>query len=376
MPLPTEPVGSLPRPSRLEAAYEARERGAIGADQLRAEQEAAAADSIRRLEGAGESVVSAGEHREASLVSYPLSPDPGTGTLAANLSPEGQPYGVFGEAHHRLLPRLVSGPFRYATFAHRFVERNVGIASVPFKQAVIAPSMLMLLYPVDGEIEGYSRDQFLADLCEEAERDIRGCFQAGAARVSIDFTEARIAHENESRNPWTGRDMLGDLIEINNRVIDRFGPEERNRLGVHLCLGRTVSSERRLRQRVLTRLFELNAGYFLLPFASQDDEAEVLRLCAENRRENAGGIPQVCFVGVVDPFRTAGETPDEIRDMLLRAAETIPADRLGATDDCGFAALGLASEPVVDRDRARDLAIEKVANRVRGAAMASAALGL
>ena len=87
--------------------------------------------------------------------------------------------------------------------------------------------MLMLLYPLEGEIEGYSRDQFLDDLCDEVEKDIRQCFAAGAVRVSIDFTEGRLANKNDSRNPWTKKDMLDEFIALNNRVIDRFSPEER-----------------------------------------------------------------------------------------------------------------------------------------------------
>ena len=58
------------------------------------------------------------------------------------------------------------------------------------KQAVIAPSMLALLYPLDEEIPGYSQQQFEEDLVGECEKDIRQAFAAGAARVSIDFTEA------------------------------------------------------------------------------------------------------------------------------------------------------------------------------------------
>ena len=76
--------------------------------------------------------------------------------------------------------------------------------------------MLMLLYPLEGEIEGYSREQFLADLCDEVEKDIRQCFAAGAVRVSIDFTEGRLANKNDARNPWTGKDMLQDFIDLNN----------------------------------------------------------------------------------------------------------------------------------------------------------------
>lgn len=32
--------------------------------------------------------------------------------------------------------------------------------------------------------------------------------QDNAVRVSIDFTEGRLATRNDARNPWTGRNML------------------------------------------------------------------------------------------------------------------------------------------------------------------------
>jgi hypothetical protein len=32
--------------------------------------------------------------------------------------------------------------------------------------------MMMLLYPLEGEIEGYSRDQFLNDCIDEAEKEV------------------------------------------------------------------------------------------------------------------------------------------------------------------------------------------------------------
>ena len=60
------------------------------------------------------------------------------------------------------------------------------------KQAVIAPSMLYLLYPLKGEVEGYPKEEFVKDLVNECEKDIRACFKAGAQRVSIDFTEGRL----------------------------------------------------------------------------------------------------------------------------------------------------------------------------------------
>ena len=96
------------------------------------------------------------------------------------------------------------------------------MAHKPMKQAVIAPSMLALLYPLDGEVPGYSRAEFENDLVDECEKDIRQAFEAGAARVSVDFTEGRLATRNDPRNPWTGRNMLPHFIELDNRVFERF----------------------------------------------------------------------------------------------------------------------------------------------------------
>ena len=245
MAIPTELVGSLPRPMKLQEAYEAYDQGKIEWAELQAEQDAAAEDSIRRLEEVGEPIVTDGEQRESSFATYPITDTlAGTG-LADNLAGDGQFFAIFDDGHHRQLPRLTGGPFHYKTFASEFVEKNRAIATHPVKQAVIAPSMLMLLYPLEGEIEGYSRDQFLADLCDEVEKDIRQCFDAGAVRVSIDFTEGRLANKNDSRNPWTNKDMLQEFIDLNNRVIDRFSAEERGQHR-HPHLPR-----RRLRQRAL-----------------------------------------------------------------------------------------------------------------------------
>ena len=189
MPIPTEIVGSLPRPRKLQDAYEELDQGKITFEDLQKLQDEAAKDSIQRLEQTGEKYVTDGEQRESSFATYPITDTlAGTG-LADNLAGDGQFFAIFDDGHHRQLPRLTGGPFRYKTFAREFVEKNKADAGNPVKQAVISPSMMMLLYPLEGEIEGYSREQFLDDVVDEVEKDIRGAFAAGAERVSIDFTE-------------------------------------------------------------------------------------------------------------------------------------------------------------------------------------------
>ena len=154
MPIPTELVGSLPRPMKLQQAYADYDEGKITWQQLQAEQDTAAEDSIRRLEATGEPIVTDGEQRESSFATYSITDTlAGTG-LAANLAGDGQFFAIFDDGHHRQLPRLTGGPFRYKTYASEFVEKNVKIATHPVKQAVISPSMMSLLYPLEGELDG------------------------------------------------------------------------------------------------------------------------------------------------------------------------------------------------------------------------------
>jgi len=380
MPIPTELVGSLPRPMKLQDAYEAHDQGDLTFEQLQAEQDIAAEDSIKRLEETGETYVTDGEQRESSFATYPITDTlAGTG-LADNLAGDGQFFAIFDDGHHRQLPRLTGGPFRYKTFAAEFVEKNKAIATKPVKQAVISPSMMMLLYPLEDEIDGYSREQFLDDVCDEVEKDIRKAFEAGAVRVSIDFTEGRLANKNDSRNPWTGKDMLQEFIDLNNRVLDRFSADERKDIGIHTCPGGdcdSVHSKEVPYEKLLSKMFQLNAGYFLIQCASEEDKESVYKLCGQYSREDANGVPQVCFIGVINPLSPEVETAEEVRDRLVAAAEHIPVERLGATDDCGFSPFSRDVKPSHGSpDFARDIAMQKIKARIEGTRMASEALGV
>jgi methionine synthase II (cobalamin-independent) len=375
MAIPTENVGSLPRPAKLQAALADYDAGKIGYEQLRREQDEACRDSIQRMEATGSPIVSDGEQRASSFATYPLTDTLGGTGLADNLAPNGQYFAIFADGHHRQLPRLVRGPFRYKTFASEFVKEAKKIATKPLKQAVIAPSMLSLLYPLDDEIPGYTREQFLTDLCDECEKDIRKCFAAGAVRVSIDFTEGRLACRNDPNNPWTGRGMLNQFIELNNRVIDRFSVAERKNIGIHTCPGGDCDSTHSADvdyAELLPSMFKMNAGYFLMQLASEKEKERVYKLVGKYSREDANGVKQVCFIGVIDPLNPRVEEPAEIADALLTASKYIPPERLGSTDDCGFSPFSIDEKPRHGSpDLAREIAFQKIAARVKGTAMAS-----
>jgi methionine synthase II (cobalamin-independent) len=379
--IPTEPVGSLPRPSWLQQAYAQYDAGEITREQLETEQDKAVKDSIEHLEQTGAPIISDGEQRWSSFATYAIADTlAGTG-LADNLAGDGgQYFAIFADGHSRQLPRLTGGPFRYKTYAADTLKKSIAMAHTPMKQAVIAPSMLALLYPLDGEIPGYSREEFEEDLVNECEKDIRQAFAAGAARVSVDFTEGRLATRNDPRNPWTGRGMLPHFIELNNRLFARFSAEERNRIGLHTCPGGdrdSVHSADVPYSDLLPSMFGMNAGYFLIQLASERDKDRVYQLIGENLRSDANGVAQMAYIGVINPLNPRVESPEEVRDALIRAANFIPKEQLGATDDCGFSPFSIDEKPSHGSpDFARETAWQKITNRVAGTKLAAEKLGV
>jgi methionine synthase II (cobalamin-independent) len=379
--IPTEPVGSLPRPSWLQQAYARYDAGEISREELEAEQDKAVRDSVEHLEQTGAPIISDGEQRWSSFATYAITDTlAGTG-LADHLAGDGgQFFAIFADGHNRQLPRLTGGPFRYKTYAADTLKKSLPMAHTPMKQAVIAPSMLALLYPLDSEVPGYTREQFEEDLVGECEKDIRQAFAAGAARVSVDFTEGRLATRNDARNPWTGRGMLPHFIELNNRVMDRFSAEERTRIGLHTCPGGdrdSVHSADVPYSDLLPSMFGINAGYFLIQLASERDKDRVYQLNGENRRSDANGVAQTAYIGVINPLNPRVESPEEVRDALVRAASFIPKEQLGATDDCGFSPFSIDEKPNHGSpDFARETAWQKITNRVEGTKLAAEKLGI
>ncbi|GAA2838600.1 cobalamin-independent methionine synthase II family protein [Crossiella cryophila] len=354
MTIPTETIGSIPRPVYLQDGLAAFAAGTIDQAGLDVLVDRALTETVERLAKTGSPVLTDGEQGKPSFATYPLR-----GELA--LAADGAVI-PFADGHTRQLPRLTAGPFRYGEFAVSYLHKAKALTDLPVKQPVIAPSALSLLYPADG-IADYPRETFLADLADEAERDIRQCLDAGAASVQLDFTEGRLSLKLD---PSGG--VLDDFIALNNTVLDRFSAAERARIGVHTCPGGDQDSVHSLDvdyAGLLPKLFTLHVGSFYLQLASEPDPDRVLRIVAEQVQPG-----QRVFVGVTDPIDPAVETPELVRDRVLAAARHLPVDQLGTCDDCGF------SPFADDTSTSRETAFAKIEARVRGTQLASEELGL
>src|ERR1700733_10618270 len=222
MNIPTEPIGSIPRPLSLIDAVNARGDGTdLAPDALFDE---AIRDTIERFEATGSPVITDGEQRKYhNFWTYSVHG-------LKNTSPDGFKI-PFSAGHTRRMPRLTAEPFRYKRYADQYLDLALQYAHVPVKQAVISPSALSLMYPPEG-IPGYPRDQFIDDLLREHETEVRRCLQKGAYKVQIDFTEGRLAVKIDPSGS-----LLRRFIDLNNLALSRFSAADRRHIGVHTCPG-------------------------------------------------------------------------------------------------------------------------------------------
>jgi 5-methyltetrahydropteroyltriglutamate--homocysteine methyltransferase len=352
MTVPTEPIGSIPRPPRLLEAIAA----AGGTDpSLEPLYDEAVRDTIARFEATGSPVITDGEQRKYhNFWTYSVQGLP-------NTAPDGFQI-PFSAGHVRRMLRLTGGPFRYKTRADSYLEVALRYAHRPVKQAVISPSALSLMYPPDA-IPGYPRDQFIQDLLHEHETEVRSCLQKGAHKVQIDFTEARLAVKIDPSG-----NLLHSFVDLNNLAMARFAAADRARIGVHTCPGSDCDSTHSGDvdyAALLPSLFQLMVRNFYIALAGEKDRVHVLEMIRRHMKPE-----HRVFVGVINPIDPRVETPEEVRDRVLEAARYIPPEQLGTCDDCGF------SPFCDDTTTSRETAFAKIRARVLGTALAAEALGI
>jgi 5-methyltetrahydropteroyltriglutamate--homocysteine methyltransferase len=353
MAIPTEPIGSIPRPPELIQAIASFQAGKVAPEVLDNAYREALKDTINRLEQTGSPVLTDGEQTKPSFATYPLSG-------LENLAPDGVVI-PFADGHQRQLPRLTAGPFRYGIHADSYLKSARAFTERPVKQAVISASALSLLYPAT-EIPGYPREAFIADLINEAEADIRGALDGGAANVQIDFTEGRLSLKLD---PSGG--LLRNFVDLNNEVLNRFDPAQRYKIGIHVCPGGDHDSTHSADvdyAAFLPDLFRMNVGRFYLQMASEPDRKRILRIISQ-----LAGPQHLVFIGVIDPINPVVENAAQVRDRVMEAAFFVPVEQLGTTDDCGF------SPFADDTSTARDTAFRKIRARVEGTELAAKELG-
>ncbi len=178
------------------------------------------------------------------------------------------------------------------------------------------------------------------DIAREVIRpNVRALAEAGARIIQIDEPAAT-----------THPDEVDIFVEAFNEAVDGVAAE----FACHIC----YSNYRLLYPRILEMK---RCSQFLWEFANRDnsygDGYESLDLFREYNDGRAVGL------GVADVHVDTVETPELVRDRILRAAEALgDPDRVRVNPDCGL------------RTRSLEISYEKLTNLVQGAELARRAL--
>ncbi|CAF4029319.1 unnamed protein product [Rotaria sp. Silwood2] len=356
--IPSELIGSIPRTNELLEARLRYESDLITIEDLRKIEKKAVEQTVVELDQlTGSMILTDGEQTKPSFLTYPIYD-----LVFERYTFDKQCFQItFSDGHVRTLPRLIKAPFKYATYAYKYLEEAKRLTNKPIKQAVITASALSMVYSPHllkcGNIDNYSHEEFLKDLTDECERDIRRCLECGAHVVQLDFTEARLSLKVDP----SGR-LLKDFIAINNRVLERFNVNEQKKIGVHVCPGGDLDCCHSFDidyTLMLPDLFRLNLTNFYLQLSSEKNRIKVLKCIQKHMKPN-----HRIFIGVIDPINPAIETAEMVRDQILEAAQFIPIEQLGTTDDCGY------SPFADDTSTSREVCYEKIKARIQGTKMA------
>src|SRR5438477_10992988 len=104
MPIPTEPVGSIPRSPELVAAMQQFAAGRLSRDQLARLQDQGVRDTIKRFEATASPVISDGAQSKPNFATYPIHE-------LARLAPDAVTI-PFADGHTGPPPPLTAAPFR------------------------------------------------------------------------------------------------------------------------------------------------------------------------------------------------------------------------------------------------------------------------
>tara|TARA_Y100000590_G_scaffold464361_1_gene633608 strand:- start:1681 stop:2856 length:1176 start_codon:yes stop_codon:yes gene_type:complete len=362
--LPTAMVGSFPRPAWYTESLHGRPlKVALGDTTYREQYTDAVACYINEQERAGLDILVDGDARfdlevgGRSWFFYTIERLNGISGFRdsshfleyADMGPGDILYEV-QEAYH---PPAVTGPITrgplHFTAAWKTAQR---MTSKPVKFGSISASCLpMMLWN-----EHYASDQDLVmALAAALNEELKELAAAGCPVIQVEEPPHHFACA--ATPPATDKD-LEFYTEAFNREVEGVDSE----IWAHTCWGNPNQQsfywERPSYERSLPYLLALNADVLMLEGAS--NMGRDLALLKAFPTDKKIGI------GVVDHTRTTVERPEMIADIIRRALEYIPPERLIISADCGFGREGMS----------RRIAYYKCVALVRGTNIVRKELGL
>jgi len=320
-------VGSLLRPPGLVAA---RERG--NPEELRAAEDAAVAEVLRRQAEAGLAVVTDGEMRRLSFQSQMVEAVDGFGDWDLDAFLWGSwKSDVVGDLDLERPPLAVREPLRRRRFlsVHE-LEYALPRTDRTLKVTLPSPGLFSQFWDERQSTEAYATlDEFLWAVASILRGEVEELARRGATYLQLDAPHYPLLLDERWREFYERRGSVETWLELDNHVI-AAAPEEVT-FGFHLCRGNQGSrwlvegGYDLLAEHIFPRI---RAHRLLLEY---DDERsgdfEPLRLVPEDK---------VVVLGLVTTKTPRRETPDELARRIEEATRVVPLERLALSPQCGF----------------------------------------
>jgi 5-methyltetrahydropteroyltriglutamate--homocysteine methyltransferase len=336
--LPTTITGSYPRPAWFtEGLHRRAFKDALGDSLFREQYLDAVSCLIGEQTRAGLDIVTDGDSRFDLTVGgrswfyYPIERLTGiTGhvdrTRAAGwtLRPGHILYEVM-EAYQPAVvgSRIEAGPLQYAALwrtAQRFTDRPVKFGAISAQ--TLAKMLVNRHYASEREL--------ILDVADVFNAELRQVAAAGCRVIQVE--EPR--HHSATADGRVTDDDLQFFTDAINREIRGVDTE----VWLHTCWGNPNQQplywERPSYERALPYLLATDAD--VITFECASTGGRDLPLLGKHRTDKKIAI------GVVSHTSTAVEPPEVVADLIRRALEYVPPERLILSTDCGFGREGLA----------------------------------
>lgn len=363
--LPTTITGSIPRPAWYERNLGARAfREAMGDARYREQYVDAVSSHLRDQERAGLDVVTDGDCRfdidvgGMGWFAYPARrlegmagdeyTSPGYGSGKGTI--------IFEAIESRVLPRCVAkvgrGRLQYADVWRVAQE----LTTRPVKFGTITPEVLGL--SIANESYG-TRRELIDDLSAVMNGELVDVAEAGCPVIQLEEPNVHLASISRRVD---GEQMDVDFfVDVFNKTV--AGLRRRTEVWCHTCWGNAAQQ----------RLFEDHQRYgAALEHLDRLDVDVITFECASTDGMDLAAIGSTISadkkvaIGVVDHRNLQVESPRRVADLVRRALEHVPPERLVVSSDCGFGREGMT----------RRIAFYKMVAIVRGTNIVRRELGL
>ncbi|MCI0802621.1 MAG: cobalamin-independent methionine synthase II family protein [Chloroflexi bacterium] len=363
MVLPTTMTGSYPKPNWYTQGLHGRAfKTALGDNQFREQYLDAVAAVISDQEMAGLDILTDGDSRfdlEVGGKSWFFYVLERLGGLQGNksLSPGWsgdysiRPGHILYEVQEAYQPPIVAeklsaGRLDYSAIwkvAQKMTPNTVKFGSISSQS--LTRMMWNEFYPTEKEL--------ILDLCDIINQELRELADSGCKLIQVE--EPR--HHFMAQDPATSDEDYQFFTDAFNREVNGVEAE----IWLHTCWGNPA--QQRLAsnpsyEKAIPHLLEVDADVITFEIAGSDGKDLALFAQYETSKKIA--------IGVVNHTDTVVESPEKVADLIRRALEYVPAERLIISTNCGFGREGIS----------RRIAFHKCVALVQGTNIIRRELGL